>query len=190
MGYYTTLTDADFTIPETPEVLAAIKEMDTKFDALKRGGSYGPEGMTEKWFSWMPQLSGFDSVRAVFEALGFDCYDGSEPDSFYLAGYDNKTGQEDLFLAVVAPFVKDGSFTEWRGEDGALYRYEVRNGRLTTREARVMWADPQPYAYAHWGSTGSFQDGTHRVFSIVVDPYTDDETIIDNLIEDAARASA
>jgi hypothetical protein len=190
MGYYVTLTDSNFVIPETPEVLAAIKEMDTKFDAIKRGGSYGPEGKTEKWFSWMPQLSGFESVRAVFEALGFDCYDGTEPDSFYLQSYDSKTGQEDLFLAVVAPFVRDGSYTEWRGEDGALYRYEVRNGRLVQSEARIEWTDPQPYAYAHFDSVGSFGDGSYRMISIVVDPYTDDETIIDNLIEDAAHASA
>jgi len=190
MGYFTKLTDSNFVIPETPEVLAAIHEMDTKFDALKRGGSFGPEGKTEKWFSWMPQLSTFTTVREVFEALGFDCYDDMRgtDGAFYLQGYDSKTGQEDLFLAVVAPFVEDGSYTEWRGEDGAMYRFTVVNGRLTTQSAVVKWTDPEPLTIAHYDSVGSFKDETYRSFSILVDPYEDDADSIQNLINDAVAS--
>lgn len=171
MGYFVTLINADFLIPDTPEVLSAIHEMDTKFDAIKRGGSYGPEGKTEKWFSWMPKnLSDFTTVRDVFRALGFDVSDADEG-GFYLQGYDNKTGQEDLFLAVVAPFVGDGSYTDWRGEDGEMYRFVVVNGRLHTQSAIVTWSTPERIDIVHHDSVGSHKDGTYRNFTLVVDPY-------------------
>jgi len=187
MGYYVTLTDSNFVIPETPEVLAAIHDMDTRFDAIKRGGSFGPEGKTEKWFSWMPQLSTFTTVREVFEALGFDCAE-DVGGSVSLVAYDSKTGQEDLFLAVVAPFVEDGSYTEWRGEDGALYRFVVKDGRLHSQSAVVRWTEPDPLGIAHFDSVGSFADGTYRTFSIIVDPYNDDADTINNLIDDAVAS--
>ena len=187
MGYYVTLTDSTFVIPETPEVLAAIHEMDTQFDAIKRGGSFGPDGMTEKWFSWMPKdLTKFETVREVFEALGFECYDSMNgTDGIYLQSYDSKTGQEDLFLAVVAPFVEDGSYTEWRGEDGAMYRFTVVNGKLRSQSARIEWTESEPLAIAHYDSVGSFKDGTYRQFFILVDPYNDNADTIRNLIDDA-----
>jgi len=184
MGYYVTLIAADFTIPETPEVLAAIHGMDVRFDALKRGGVIGGDKPQEKWFSWMPKLGTLTSVQEVFETLGFDTEIDPETGNVGLVGYDNKTGQEDLFLAVVAPFVKDGSYTVWRGEDGMLCRYEVTEGRLTVRNSFVQWTEPEPFAIAHYGSVGSFRDGTYLGFSILVDPYNDDETTIMNLIDD------
>lgn len=173
MGYYVQMTDADFTIPERADVLAAIHDMDTRLHAIKRGGSSNGD----KWFSWMPQdLTQFESVRAVFEDLGFECSAVGE-EAFRLDAYDNKTGQEDLFLAVVAPFVADDSYTEWQGEDGVCFRYEVRQGRLMQMSEVREWTAPEPYTYAHFDSVGSMQDDTWRMFSVSVDPYADAETI-------------
>ena len=187
MGYYVTLMAADFTIPETPEVLAAIHGMDTRFHALKRGGVVGGDKPEEKWFSWMPQLDTLTSVQQVFEALGFDTEIDNETGNVGLIGYDSKTGQEDLFLSVVAPFVTDGSYTEWRGEDDLRYRFTVRDGRLTTQSAVVQWTAPESLAISHYGSVGSFKDGTYRFYTILVDPYNDNETTIMNLIDEAAK---
>lgn len=173
MGYYITLTDADFSIPETPEVLAALHEMETKFDSVKRGGRFGGDGPPERWFSWMPDVRTLGSVREVFEALGFTVEETID-DGIALMEYDNKTGQEGLFLAVVAPFVKDGSYTEWRGEDGALYRYEVRNGRLVECHAEVVWTDYRPYR--EYVVRASLEDGKAQTISAHVDPY-DESTI-------------
>jgi hypothetical protein len=182
MGYYVQLISADFVIPETPEVLTAIKDMDVRFDALKRGGSIGGERNGERWFSWMPQLSTFDTVQDVFVALGFEVDGGSEDNnSFHLTGYDNKTGQEDLFLAVVAPFVKDGSYTSWRGEDGELYRFTVESGRLRVQSATIQWASSEPLGIGHYDAVRG--DGTYHPYHIIVDPYEDDADTIKNLID-------
>lgn len=165
MGYYVSLTSADFGIPETPEVLAALHEMETKFHEIKQGGSSNGD----KWFSWMPDVRTLTSVQEVFERLGFE----TRLDAGYvwIDGYDSKTGQEDLFLAVVAPFVEDDSHTEWRGEHGETWKNVVRGGRMYVERAEIVWSTPEPYTESVYGSVGSFSDNTHKMYVVQVDPY-------------------
>lgn len=171
MGYYVDLVDADFIIPEREDVLAALREMPIKYEALMRGGSSNGE----KWFSWMnnEEIEKAESARSIFDALGFDCVDYGN-NTFGLVGYNSKTGQEDLFLAVVAPFVKDESYTQWRGEDGELWRYTVSRGVLTVQTPLdIQWGYPEPFRVAHYHSTGSFEEKTFKTQTIHVDPYDD-----------------
>lgn len=166
MGYYVTLTESDWVIPESPEVLAAIHRMDTEWHEIKRGGSWGPNGVTEKWFSWMPaDLSTLKSVREVFTDLGFEM-NTVDDSKVSLWGYDNKTGQEELFLAAVAPFVKDGSYTEWRGEDGSIWRYAAVDGRLVYQEAELVWHEGVTHKPTHY----DFSDG--KSIAVAIDLYS------------------
>jgi hypothetical protein len=170
MGYYVDLVEADFTIPEREDVLEALRAMPTKYASLMRGGS-----STEKWFSWMnnEEIENAVSAQSVFEALGFDCFNYGN-NTFALNSYNNKTGQEDLFLAVVAPFVENGSYTQWRGEDGEVWRYTVTDGKLTVQTPReIQWNYPEKYRVTKFHSTGSFSDNTYRTQTIYVDPYAD-----------------
>ena len=181
MGYYVDLVDADFTIPETANVLEALREMPIKYRSLMRGGS-----STEKWFSWMnnEEIEKAESARSIFDALGFDCVDYGNG-TFGLTGYNNKTGQEDLFMAVVAPFLEDGSFTQWRGEDGELWRYTVSGGKLTVQTPLdIQWRSPEVFRVAHFHSVGSFADKTYSTQTIYVDPYQD----VDSQIKEKVNA--
>jgi hypothetical protein len=146
MGYYIDLTNAEWEIPETAEVLQALKESVTKYHAIKRGGSSNGES----WFSWMDdsEILGAETAQTVFIRLGFDTL--TTDLGFTLEGYNNKTGQEDVFLAVVSPFCKDGSYVEIRGEDGSEWQYSVRNGKLHYAEVRKSFDEPVPYLYAHY----------------------------------------
>lgn len=145
MGYYIRLDDADWEIKETPEALATIREMPVKYHAIKRGGSSNGE----KWFSWMndTEIENAESVEIVFNHLGFETEktDGG----FKLVGYDSKTGQEDLFLGVIAPYSVEGSYVEFIGEDDAHYRYEVNDGKMYTLSAEIKWGDRAQYKYYH-----------------------------------------
>jgi hypothetical protein len=151
MGYYTYMTDADFMIPETPEVVAAIRDANTKCHDRKHGGTVLADGTTQKWFSWLP--ADYDqtitSAAELFRLLGFETQD--EEGAFRLVGYDDKTGDEEVFLEVVAPFVAEGSHARFRGEDGTLYGYVVRDGVL------VAHGD-QPWAYERGLTTTSNDD--------------------------------
>jgi uncharacterized protein YukE len=144
MGYYTQITDADFLIPKANEAtaLAALKALNgPEYNSQKQGGAWGAgsEGKTEAWYSWM--TADYDqhvkSCADVFEQLGFEVEQTAE--GMRLTGYDNKTGQEDLFLNAVAPFVAADSFLAWRGEDGTLYRFEFDGTKMIEMEARVSW---------------------------------------------------
>ena len=151
MGYYVQMVGADFTIPETEEVLEALRAMPKKYKEYQRGG----DG-TNRWFSWMPdeELENAVSVKAVFESVGFDVFDYGNG-TFSLSGFDNKTCQEEMYLAVVAPFVEKGSYTEWRGEDGEMYRFTVDyKGQLTVQTPReIQWGDNETlHVYSYSGS--------------------------------------
>ena len=99
-------------------------------DTEKRGGAYSNGKRTAAWFSWMPaDLRELPTVSAVFQRLGFDTNTDAEG-NLHLLAYDNKQGQEELFMQTAAPFVKDGSVFQWWGEDGAVWFWEFRNGNL------------------------------------------------------------
>jgi hypothetical protein len=172
MGYYVQIESCDFSVPETKEVLAAIHEMDTKYDHVKRGGSYLEGSFDKKWFSWMPEdLSTLQSVEEVLKTLGFDCetrimLDGTKAVDIF--GYNDKTGQEDLFLAVIAPFVSDESYIEWRGEEGECWRYLVHEGRLTVQHATLSWQEPVRYVHSYFDFQHLGEGGTKIR---LVDPY-------------------
>jgi hypothetical protein len=150
MGYYVYLTSASFDIPDTPEVRNALRELD-KRDDLKRGGSFGG-GKEDKWFSWMNEpWAHHESIDPIFQQLGFDTYccvlKPGEHASVQLLSYDSKIGQEALFLAAVAPFVKAGSYLEWRGEDGEAWRHYVGDdGKLYVQESEIHWTNEKEVA--------------------------------------------
>ena len=165
MGYYVRIDDASWIVTESAETLSALHEMVTKYHAIKRGGSSNGES----WFSWMSDetILGCTTAQQVFTELGFETT--AEGDSFAIHGYDNKTGQEDLFLAVVAPFTVNGSYMDWVGEDDNRYRFEVRDGRMYQAQATIKWSDAEPYRYLHYDV--NYVDGVWDNKTVYVDPY-------------------
>jgi hypothetical protein len=176
MGYNVDLVDSDFTIPESKEVLEALRAMPTKYHSLMRGGS----SSGEKWFSWMnnKEIENATTAQEIFEGLGFECsteyWRGGDEltTAFKLVGYSSKTGQEDLFLAVVAPFVAEGSYTEWQGEDGERWRYTQDDGKLCVQSSSISWNYPEEFKVAVFHSEGSGEDW--RTMTLYVDPYVED----------------
>lgn len=161
MGYYVDLSSSDWEIRETPEALQAVREMPTKFHALKRGG--GSNG--ERWFSWMndTDIENTPTVEAVFQQLGFDTT--TTNGGFTLDSYNSKTGQEDLFLAVLAPWTKEGSYIEWRGEDGAQWRFVIVNGKMYVEQAEVVYGNAERFKE----SVYLFEAGTMKGQHLEVD---------------------
>jgi hypothetical protein len=103
----------------------------------------------------------------VFESVGFDTVDYGNG-TFGLSSFDDKTCQEEMYLAVVAPFVEKGSYTQWRGEDGEMYRYTVDyKGRLTVQTPReIQWNEPETlrvYSYTGSSHTEFYSIGEEKV---------------------------
>ena len=138
MGYYVTTTEVDFVI-EKDKCDAALAEMKringSEFDHRKHGGS-----SQEKWYSWMP--ASFDEISSIahfFEMIGFEGNGEDSEGNFALGFYDNKTGDEDVFFEYLAPFVRSGSYVEWRGEEGEQWRWLFEDGKVTSQEAKIVW---------------------------------------------------
>jgi hypothetical protein len=155
MGYYVTTTEVDFRIPKRNldaayKALCALNDNDdAKTGGRLDGGNDDrtcprPAGLNHhpaRWFAWMPANYPEEcaDAEAVLECLGFEV--GMEQDDLVIWHYDNKTGAEELFIGALAPFVKDGSFICWRGEDGDEWRYIVQDGVMTEqRLQRKVWA--------------------------------------------------
>ena len=161
MGYYVDIDEADFFIAKYNFDAAYKKcvELNDR-DDLKSGGGgaftlpngeqmkYGdprPEGMNYhpmKWFSWMepnyPET--LKTFPEILTALGFDVsYD--EVGNIDGLSYNNKIGNEDLFLQAIAPFVRNGSYINWMGEDHTMWQNSFDGEKMTTKTGRVVFDD-------------------------------------------------
>lgn len=183
MGYYVDMTEAEWELPEDPALLQILKEMPVKYKSIQSGGSWGPNGQEEKWFSWTndKEFEVATSCKSIAETFCFDTRTITE-DKFELSSYNTKNGQQELFLAVTAPWVTEGSYTQWRGEDGEEWRWVAKNGKLHYQEAEVRWKTPKPYAYYHYGSIKGLD--TFMGYSALIDVYADD------IAEQVAQAEA
>lgn len=159
MGYYVNITQADFTIP-AEHLDTAYKVMCelNRQHGLKNGGRFGgpvpakPIDSTsvsdrpDTWFSWMPWNYDevFTTAEQILNELGFETIvlaDGS----LDIVGYDSKSGNEDYFLAVLAPIVtsqhEKGPHIVWHGEDGSVWVNFVRDGRMCIETLALTWGN-------------------------------------------------
>lgn len=126
MGYYIT-AHGHVTIPRSleSEALNALKMLNYDHEA-KRGGVLGNPNATfeTRWYSWMPERWHEDvaSIGDVLELVGFEVGAARQAGLMvYTLDYDNKTGQEEVFLNCLADYAQvDVEFT---GEDGLRWRW-------------------------------------------------------------------
>jgi len=125
MGYYVNIIESTARIPA--ENLARVYEimcsLNDTCDHLKHGRSFSGGKQTGKWFSWMdanyPKVC--KDAQAILEMLGFETEYNKDGDLF-LVGYDQKTGQEDLFLEAIENYVVGE--INWVGEDDEQWTTE------------------------------------------------------------------
>lgn len=159
MGYYVDIDEVEFFISkdnfeEAYKKCVALNDRDD----LKSGGGgaftlpngekmkYGdprPEGMNYhpmKWFSWMEANypENLKTLTEILSSLGFDVSCDSVGNIDGLS-YNNKIGDESYFLESIAPFVRDGSYINWRGEDGEMWRNEFHDGKMILKQAKIIW---------------------------------------------------
>lgn len=131
MGYWVNLLDADFVIPadKLDEAHRGMCELNKLPDNMKGGGGRDRDGNWHAHFSWMDENydQKLGTAKEILTELGFDTT-VREDGSLSLLDYDNKAGDEDLFIKVCSAFVKDGSFMQWKGEEGETWMYRKVNG--------------------------------------------------------------
>lgn len=152
MGYEVDLTGSNLSIP-TANLDAAYRVLCALNDRndLKSGGRYpadpdapevGPR--EDKWFSWMHwnYPAQCPTVASILEHLGFSV--SVTEDATTITYYSNKAGDEDKFLAALAPFYDYSHgpvYGQWTGEDGAMWRTEYQaDGSWRDLVGKVVWS--------------------------------------------------
>lgn len=142
MGYYVRTQEQNFLLPQRKlkDAHAAMVALDTTHHSEKRGGSWSNGEQQERWFSWMPidYAVTCETAEAILTELGFEIQHDVDGSIIGLE-YDNKIGQESLFLQAIAPFVEKGSYINWIGEDGALWQYFFDGQKMVELEAKITY---------------------------------------------------
>jgi hypothetical protein len=129
MGYYVKIKESTFRIPAAnlDAALVSLKALNHQPGIEKRGAHYNSSGQkTATWFSWMPE--DYDkhvrTAEEVFVLLGFKCAQDPATGDLLITGYDDKTGQEELFLDAVRNLVTPDSYIVWIGEQDEMWRWD------------------------------------------------------------------
>lgn len=142
MGYYVSGNGAlrikSENLGKAYEALMALQDAPTK---AKRGGSSGGDKAPRFWYSWMPEdLRTLADTTAVFAELGFETRIEEPTGDLIISCYDNKSGQEDVFVAAAAPFIEDGEY-EWTGEDNDFWMWKFEDGRMFVRYGKREYGE-------------------------------------------------
>ena len=133
MGYYVNTTFSNAVLPKEheAEAYAIMCSLNVTHHNQKRG-----RGGSESWFSWMdanyPETC--KDAGEIFEMLGFEIERNN--DGIHIINYDNKAGQEDLFLQSIENLMV-GKIV-WLGEDGdtwvnVFHGDNIINGQVETQ---------------------------------------------------------
>jgi hypothetical protein len=142
MGYYIQQTDSDIFIPKElfPLALQAIKKimLDTK---KMNGGSWDADGPQERWYSWVDtsEVLKAETLKDALDAWRWEAYLSEGGDIADLTFVGEKSGQDEILLNVIAPYVKEGSYVSMRGEDGELWRWYFDGERCVEKYGRVVY---------------------------------------------------
>lgn len=160
MGYYITLKDSSVAIPmeHAEAALEAIHRLQETHDHEKRGGSWSGGKNTKKWFSWMPaDLREITTLKDMLMTIGFEVAYNSPQDQLNITGYDSKTGQEDLFIWALVPYIvhqdvearenKVPATMEWLGEDGATYLWKFEDNKFIVSYSTVEWSNEEVISF-------------------------------------------
>lgn len=150
MGYYVTY-EGEITFPSDreDEIVAALKALNHRHD-LKTGGRSPRSGdpYEDAWFSWLPSRyhedDSLQTVEDVLRLLGFDNFytEITGDQTTLTVTYDNKMGNEDVFLNELGKFALVDLYVT--GEDGDRWRYLTKDGELLSYNGYVSYDDLSP----------------------------------------------
>lgn len=141
MGYYAEQCGTDFFIDKKhfSEMIKAIHNLGDHPEKMG-GGSYKDGKTVSRHYSWV-QMNFVESydVKYIFDCwrwnVNFDD-DGNITD-IYFDG--QKLGDDYELFQAIAPFVKDQSFIEMRGEDNAMWRWSFKNKKCEEVSPKIIW---------------------------------------------------
>ena len=140
MSYYFQIMDQDFHIE--PEKLKGAHEALLKFaennvEAYVRYHPCTNEEIEATCESWMKSPE-----RLMFD-LGYSIEDftGNGGIDYIHLEHEKYCDEDRIIFETIAPFVADGSFVQYMGEDGYMWRYTFKNGKCIEQYPEIKWVD-------------------------------------------------
>lgn len=135
MSYNVRMKKESFGIP-ADKIEAALNAV------LNSAGSYDSPAKAVKGikhFEFLPPLQKL--VELTSEVYGFDLVPDAEKRIVKIRNeWEGMRNCEVLFEAL-APYVNEGSFIECQGEDGAMWRYVFRDGKVKEIQPKIVWEE-------------------------------------------------
>jgi hypothetical protein len=82
-------------------------------------------------------------LYATFEAWGYEPTmedgDGAPGDIIELSTSNEVLGDEERLFEAIAPYVEPGSYIEYAGRDGDMWRWSFDGKKLVTLRPRIEW---------------------------------------------------
>lgn len=122
MSYYINQRDCDFVIK--------AKNMPKAYDALRE--------LIDKGMQW--PLYSIDEFRKSIKRFEYDVNFNREGDCVDIFKEGLLVYDEEI-LNSIAPYVEHGSFIEFEGEDGYLWRYVFTHGEMHEVSGKIVWED-------------------------------------------------
>ena len=157
MGYYVDTAEREITIKKDQfdNCYKAMCKLNDN-DDIKRGGGWNTSGVTSdnprpkelnyhpaKWFSWMPANypETCKNMEDILYEIGFEGIAYDEEGNLTDLCYSNKIGSEEHFFQAIAPFVKEGSYITWSGEDNSMWQWYFNGKEMVTKSAHITWSE-------------------------------------------------
>ena len=124
MGYYMTQGDTKFAINKTKisDVLAAIKSIPDEGYGWVDGSYVSAENIDDAFddWRWAPHYSENGNINGL-DFIG------------------QKSGDDLVLFTAIAPFVEDGSYIVMTGEDGFVWRWLFKGGKITEQAGSMVF---------------------------------------------------
>lgn len=143
MGYYVTMDISKLVIRSEvqKEALKAINDL-FELDTIKKhgsGGSYSDGKQTAWNYSWVifPE-GGFKSLKEALEKWRYETNELPSGDLEIAMFTGEKLGDDHVLWKALAKYLTDGAIY-CRGEDGALWCWEIKNGTFKELDGTVTY---------------------------------------------------
>jgi hypothetical protein len=124
MGYKIEITTSECVIPQ--------ENLQEAYRILK-------ERYPEIWLE-EADANDFDRLDDALLYLGFDASEPTSSGGLMVTGYEGKSHTEQQDFEAIAHLIRKGSYVDWRGEDGYLYRWFFTGEKLIEQTATITWS--------------------------------------------------
>jgi hypothetical protein len=98
---------------------------------------------TQNRLSWVYTEEALEArdIIELMDALRYEVEYDEIIDVYSIEAFNGeKLGDDYYIFETLAPFMTDG-YMEYNGEDGAMWRYTFKNGKMKEAEPRIEWEE-------------------------------------------------